>query len=59
MVGILGKLIQLDGSRLIKNSTEALAVLELCQKLIRYQDFEIFQPGIDIFLLKKFCGCEK
>lgn len=42
----------------IKSSTCGVAVLELCQALIRNQDYEIFQPGkkykkpFDFFSLK-------
>lgn len=42
----------LSKDKKIKNSSCGAAVLELCQALIRNQDYEIFQPGKIKFFFK-------
>lgn len=38
----------LEDKKTSDNNTSGVAVLELCQALIRNQDYEIFQPGIRV-----------
>ena len=35
----------MEPSRIIEDTSLGVGILELCQALIRYQDYEIFQPG--------------